>query len=307
MLANGIKQAATGAAGALTLAAIGAFPPLSSKYSVGANGDPVQYAIVRDSDGVGIEWGIGHLSAAGTFVRDIILETWDGATRNAVTPVATNLAAGGPYTLIVTPNSGSFQAAPFATDPEVNAAARYLQGAQWNGPAYGQTAMYNAYTHIVPFLLEAAVIATGLSLNVKAAGTTGATNTARMALYRPDKSGHVGNLIAETPAIPVGSTGVKVGNFASAQRLDPGWYFIAYAGDSNAALSATNITGFPGACPLWGTPSGDPGDRYVMAVRSGLTYASTGAIFPNPAGGGFTYYTMASGGLPISPTLVVAS
>lgn len=302
MLANGIKQAATGAAGNLTVAVIGAYPTFASKYSVGANGDPFPYAIVRDSDGVGMEWGIGHLSDATTLVRDRIIESWSGSAWGVV---PTDLTSGGTYTVMVADNSSVRAVAPVGSDTTI-AATRYLVGGQWISNAAANILMVAGTAIIVPYRLDIPAIVSGISVKVTVIASAGTTMNMRAALYRMDKNGHMGNLVSESAAVSSTTTGVKSLLLPSSVRLVPGWYFIAVLADGNPSLVGTNVGGGAGHCPMWGVPAGDQAGRYVQATKV-ITYADTGACFPNPLGTtGLTYGADWSFNA-ICPTLMVTS
>ena len=282
MLANGIRQTTTGGAADLTLALIAGFPPFSAKYSVGANGDPIPYGIKRDSDGVGVEWGIGHLSTATNFVRDRAIITWDGTTYSDNSPTLLNLSTGGPYTIDVSDNPALRPNSPNGSDPGVGA-TRYLLGGQWCGNPGASVTLAAGTAQIVPFRLDVPEKSSGISVKVTTAATTGTTKNMRVALYRYDKAGRIGNLVAESAAISVAGTGVKNFLFPAPVRLDPDWYFIAILADGNPGIVATNGQGIAGICPMWGVPGGDPTGRYTVASKA-VAYVDTGSCFPSPLG-----------------------
>lgn len=281
MLANGIKQSAIGGTSNLTLASVGAFPALSKKYAAGLNGDPIPYALVRDSDGVGIEWGLGHLADASTFVRDRVMATWNGTVYNDVTPIASDLTTGGPYTLAVADNA-SLRSYPLAATLDVANGVRFLMSGHWN-VAPSATIALPANTLVgLPFRLDKPAIATGIALTVKTAATTGTFKNMRAALYRIDPlTGKIGALIMPGAAVSVASTGVKVSLLESAVRLESAWYAAAVISDGNASYAGTNTMGGTGQFPAWGVPNGDPTGRYNLATKTGVTYVDTGALFPD--------------------------
>lgn len=305
MLANGIYQTTTTTGtGDLTLSAVTGFPPFSAKFSVGSNGDPFRYAIVRDSDGVGLEWGIGHLSASNTLVRDKIEATWNGTTYSDLNPSALSLSAD-TYRVICCDNSFARPISPAATDSTI-ASPRYLMGAQWSGnPGASITCTANTM-YLVPFRLDIAVVCSGVSAKINTAATTGALKNMRAALYSVDKNGHPGNLIAESSATSVASTGVKAFAFPASVKLAPGHYFVALCTDSNAAPAGSNAQGGGGQCQLWGVSGGDPAGR-IIGITKSLTYADSGALFPNPLGTTGLTYGVDWGTAYHCPTLMVTS
>lgn len=282
MLANGIRQSTLGFATDQTLTVIAGFPPFSAKYSVGANGDPIPYGVKRDSDGVGVEWGIGHLSTATNFVRDRAIVTWDGTTYIDNSPTILNLSTGGPYTIDVSDNPTLRPSSPYGSDSGVGV-TRYLMGGQWCGNPGASVALVAGTAQIVPFRLDVPEKSSGLSVKINTGATTGTTKNMRAALYHYDKAGHIGNLIAESSSMSVAGTGVIKFLFPSIVRLDPDWYFVAMLADGNPGIIGTNGQGIAGICPMWGVPGGDPTGRYTVASKS-ITYVDTGSCFPSPLG-----------------------
>lgn len=283
MLVNGFKQSTTTTGtGNITLATVTGFAPFSAKYSTGTNGDPIPYAIVRDSDGVGVEWGLGHLDTTTTFVRDKILATWDGATYVENAPSAVSLGAG-PYTVMVADMSAIRPIAPVATDSALSS-PRHLLGGQISANPGGSVGLTNGTAVLVPFRLDVCGVISGIATKVTTAATTGTTKNIRAALYAADKNGHPGNVIAESTAgVSASTTGTKALSFAAGVRLPAGWYFVAMLTDGNPNVAGSNSLAGGGICPLWGVPGGDPIGRYVYVSKS-VTYADTGACFPSPFG-----------------------
>lgn len=291
MFANGIKQTTTTTGtGNLTLSSVSGFPTFASKFSTGTNGDPFHYAIIRDSDGVGMEWGIGHLSSSTVLVRDKILATWDGtSTYSDQAPTALSLAAG-TYRVICVDNAAARPIAANAVDTTLSGATKYLLGAQIVANPGANVAFANGTCQLVPFRLDQVATVSGVSVKVNTLASTGTTKNMRGAIYAVDKDGHPGNLIAESSAgVSTATTGVKGLTFAASVRLLPGWYFIALLTDGNPNIAGSNAAAGGGQCPMWGTAAGDVGGRYVVVTKS-ITYADTGALFPSPFGTtGLTY------------------
>lgn len=307
MLANGIRQTTTTTGtGNLTLSVSGSYVPFSAKFASGTNGDPFFYAIIRASDGVGMEWGIGHLSDAATLVRDKILATWDGSTYNDQTPTAANLAAG-TYNVECVDMSAARPIAPVSTDATASGTYRYVMPGQYAGnPAQSIGAAANTLW-MVPYRLDVAATVAGISVKVNTASTSGTLKKLRAALYRMDNAGHPGTVIAEAAtSIDIGTTGLKNLLFASSVHLDPGWYFVAICTDGTPSLAGTNSNAGAGNCPLWGVPGGDVSGRYIT-ISKALTYADTGTLFPVPLGTTGLTYGVDWAVTTYTPTLLVTS
>lgn len=302
MLGNGIKQTtSTAGTGALTLAAVTGFPGFSARFSNGVNGDPFHYALI-DSAGVGVEWGIGRLSDATTLVREKILATWNGTTYNDATPTAISLS--GTYTVLCADNASARPVAPVATDSSL-ASPRFIIGAQWAAnPGAGVAPGANNMVTL-PYRLDMTAIVSGVGVKVTTAGAAG--TKLRAALYRMDKNGHPGTVITETASgLAVDTTGNKSLTFPASIRLDAGWYFVALLGNGGAALAGSNAQAGGGQCQMWGTVGGDVTGRYIQVAKS-VTYADTGALFPNPLGTTGLTYNVDFATAYVCPTLMVTS
>ncbi|MDP2808652.1 MAG: hypothetical protein Q8O34_00720 [Rhodocyclaceae bacterium] len=305
MLANGIKQATTTVGtSSLALSLVSGFVPFSAKFTTGVNGAPFYYAILDDTTGGGIEWGVGHLTDAVTLSRDKIIATWDGTTYSDVSPTAVSLASG-TKRVICSDQAASRPVTPSATDSTLPS-PRYLIGGQWNGNSTAGFAM-TASMVLTPFRLDVRAIVSGVSVKVIVAATTGTTKNMRAAIYAPNANGHPGALLAETSlGVSTATTGVKACSFDSPIVLIPGWYFVALSTDGNASVSGTNSQGVAGTCPLWGLSGGDPGGR-IHQLTKALTYTGAGALFPNPLGTAGLIYGVDWSSVAPCPSLMVTS
>jgi hypothetical protein len=288
MLANGIKQSTVGAAAGanLPLTTVTGFPPFSAKFSTGANGDPIPFAVVRNSDGVGVMWGWGHLADASTMVIDRVVATWDGSTYNdSATVSALNLSSGGPYTVQIADFNGLRTSPPISSSDRLT--TRFIQPGQWCGAPGAGLSMSANTAYVAPFRMDLSAICSGILVNVTAAATTGTSKKIRAALYRVDRTGNPGALVAETIALDAATTGAKQLTFPSSVKIDSGWYYIACTSDGNPNINGTNGMAVAGANPMWGTDGS--GNRVTYGWKS-VTYVDSGAMFPNPMGGsGFAY------------------
>ena len=308
MLAHGIKQTTAGAAAGanLTLTAVTGFPTFAARYSTGANGDPIPFAVIRNSDGVGVMWGLGHLVDASTFAIDKVVATWDGTTLNENTPSAIDLSSGGPFTVQVSDNAALRPIALQGTSALAQTTQRFLIGAQWQGSPGAGSSQTAGQVQVVPFRLDADIVCSGVSVKVTTGAITGTTKNMRAAIYRPDRNGHVGTLVAEGLAVSVASAATVKSNFTANVHLTPGWYFIAMLCDGNPNFIGTNNQGPAGHYPGWGVSSGDPTGRITVATRT-MTYVDSGACFPT------NFYTTGLnfgvdwGGTTPCPTLMAVS
>lgn len=237
MLAHWVKQTTTTTgSGALTLAAVSGFPTLNN--AVGLN-VPVQYHLLRDSDGKPLESGIGHLSDATTFVRDRITSTFKAGVFDSVGATAVNLGtddAAGTWRLVCAPlASGIVLAAP-GVDGRTAGVKRYMfSGHQpYNNAGDVKTLTANAQ-YVVPFKLEFESLVSGCAIEV----TTPQTGSkARVAVYASAADGFVGAKILETGDISSAVAGVKEAVFLAPKRLTPGWYFVAVMSDAGIGVRA---------------------------------------------------------------------
>ncbi len=282
MLAHGIKQTTAGAAAGanLTLAAVTGFPTFAAKYSTGTNGDPIPLAVIRNSDGVGVMWALGHLVDTSTLAIDKVVATWDGTTLNENTPTAIDLSSGGPFTVQVSDLAALRAVVIQGSSPLLNATQRFIMPGQWCGnPASGIGA--TAGTAIAtPFRLDSDIKCSGISFKVNTGATTGTTKNLRASLYRPDINGGIGNLVAEGLSVSAATAAVVKSSFAANVHLTPGWYFVIVLADGNPVLAGTNSMGIAGIYPGWGCSGGDPGGRVISVTRA-MTYVDSGSCFPS--------------------------
>lgn len=308
MLANGVLQTCTGGGtAALTLSTVsGALTFAAAFGQTGSGGRPFLYTIRRQADGLRVEHGVGRIAADGTLTRDYIIETYDGTTQTFYGGTAYSLAGGTQYDVECADSDATRAGAIQFSDSGISG-SKILGGANWlvtpsAGISPGADTM-----HVVPFQLERPALVSAIGLHLTTASTTGATQTARAAIYVQDHAGRVAVPLAETSSVAVntGASTRKDMALSSNIRLLPGWVWIAVCTDSNAAFSGSNAAIPMKPCPAWGISSST--SRYTRMTRS-LTYASTGTLFPNLTGlSASTYGTDAAGNNPVYPMLVLAN
>lgn len=289
--------------GNLTIASVTGYPTPFDVF--GTRQFP--YAILDDTTGQPLEMGDGHMSSSTVLVRDKVLATYSSSTYNR-DPSGPLTLASGTYRIICPGFEGTTQMGGVAATDSTLGATKYLIGGQWRGqPNVAGAVLSSANMWLFPFLLKGRMKSSGGGVHVGTAATTGTTKNARFGLYTVNANGHPGALLAETAAgVSVASTGFKSASWPSALILPAGWYFFAYSTDSNAGIRGTNAQFLAGLCDMWGVSGGDPTGT-VNSISKALTYADTGALFPDPLGTTGLTYNVDWSVNALCPVLVVTS
>lgn len=274
MLGNWAAQTTTTASsGNLTLAAITGQPTIEQSVGLFVR---FWYSIVDDTTGLPIEGGIGYLSNSTTMVREKAFATYAAATYDNTSPAFVTLSAG-TKRVIVTPLAGASVAALPAIG-NIVAGAKYLS----NGAAFGEVAA-NAYNdqdlagrmNVYPWRHDYGGEIDAFVINCTTAGGAGAI--LRVGLYATKSDGTPGELLCESPAMDVSTTGVKIGTF-TARALPPGWYYVGLL--SNSASSQYVGTSAPASISMAG-PAPWGSDVNFAAAGSYVLSLATSAM-PNP-------------------------
>lgn len=253
MLSDFVKESiSVGGTGNITLGgAVSGFVSFNTAFSTTGY---FPYAI---EDGNNREFGIGHLSASTTLVRDVVMETLVAGsyTGFAATPTAINATTSG----FVFVSASAMKMAEMAG--KVNVAfttagicgANYVPGSDANGSwsAVGSRVQYWYYR------IDAPIIVASISINVT---TLAATTNAYFGLYEIRHDGYPGNKILDSGALNVTTTGQKTGTISST-LVRPGWYIAAATTDSSnvpqvtcgihSGLLAQSGSGFPNCTAKW--------------------------------------------------------
>lgn len=227
MLANGITQTTnTTGTGALTLAAATGFPKFSDAFRPN---ERIAYSLLNAA-GQFLEAGVGYLSDANTFVRARVTATFDGGAYNNVNPTAVNLA--GTTTVQCSIHSATAESVIPTIDTNSAGLNRFISPANRTHYTANMTvAAMRCYYY--PVLLKVGTPITSLVCSVTTA-SPGAV--ARMGLYSAKPNGYIGELLATTGDIDMGTTGLKNAPLNAPVFIAPGWYYVAFVATSNPTI-----------------------------------------------------------------------
>lgn len=235
MLANWVKQGiSVGGTGNITLGAAAAgYIDLNTRYGVGP------YFNYVAEDGNNRETGIGHLSAASTLVRDVVLETLSSGTYNGLNPTALNLSTS---TIITAATAAqSFMGAPLAA-MGVTTYSKYVGNALANAPGSALNVPAN-WINVNSFLLPCEGVYSGVDIEV----TTAGAGNAAIGLYQCINDTTLG-LVVQAPEFSCATTGIKSSSFTSNIHLPAGFYVIAI--NAAASINFRADTGARGIMPI---------------------------------------------------------
>ena len=193
------------------------------------SGDVVPYVI---EDGNNRETGIGTLSSGlpWTLSRDQVLEKLESGVFSQWPATGINLS--GSATVAIAPASQS-SLDPFKT--YLHSASVYDLGDLIANEGLVNTGVTADRLHLYPVLLLRPRKIGSLMCNVATADP--AATISRVGIYKPDSAGMPKTLIAEA-SVDVTSTGVKETSLGSAQYLNPGVYYMAFATDGAPSMYA---------------------------------------------------------------------
>lgn len=265
MLGNWIVQTTTSTGtGNLALSPVTGYPPISSQFAVA---QILSYTILDDATGAPLERGLGSINGSGELVRtkplaSMVAGSYDGSDVAAVSIPA------GTKRVICTPGANGFYAVPGMWSGGGQAA--YSDA----NPAGGvsNTAIVADTVYILPFIHS--VDADVVEFRFRMAGTTAAAGKlAKIAAFSIGLNGLPDVKLAESPAVAVDSTGIKV---CSVTRFrPPSHYYVALLSDGApqvqyVAGSLTNVNhalGFTGTFAAIG--------HMTQAGATGLNFPSS--------------------------------
>lgn len=219
MLANWVKQAVTaGGTGNLTLGSADA-GHIDINTVIG-QGPRFSYVI---EDGVNRESGIGHLSAATTFVRDIIYETLVSGvlTRSAPSPINVTTTA----KVMIAPTARNIFAAALSSLVDVAGSGAVANAgfSTLNIGSYGAGAMV-----VTQYMLMSYAIANNLAIDISGASA----GVSVVGIYAPSAANSAIKL-AQSGELDTGTTGLKSSALSTTLYLPPGIYLAVIHNSGN--------------------------------------------------------------------------
>lgn len=225
MFGSAIKETTTSTGtGNLTLAgAASGFRTINSEFSNDTT-DAGIYFNYHVFDASRTEWeaGIGHLSASGTLVRDLV-------ERSSNADALVNFSAG---TKIVVASPIGAGIVPCLPAVPTTGPTKRIALPDWYSTL--STASFSADSlQMIPFLHRTLAKVDAVAFEVTTAGSAGADGIS--GIYAMKHNGDVGRLIVTGAEVAVDSTGIKLSTF-TARRLPPGWYWLATVLNATATL-----------------------------------------------------------------------
>jgi hypothetical protein len=216
MLANRVKDTATGTTGDLTLA--NSAPTGFQTFNNAFGTTKQMYYFIQDGDGVAWESGIGHLTTSTNFVRDLV-------TGNSAGTISALTLSGGTHTVINTNTASNSNAYPSGMSTLSNGQALMSNsaGSRTSGTIEANQLYYIPYHHEYSGPIE--------GVGYSGSGTGG---DVLCALYSLGTDGLPDEKILGGTALQTAASSIVYESFTS-QILATGWYWMCFWSD--AAIS----------------------------------------------------------------------